>query len=88
MVGRGFLKPDMEKLRTDTPKALRRLLENCLSYTRDGRPAFRNVRSCQIFSNLSPDSVSLCVVFPRSQIIFEKKVLSQYFKNESELKEM
>ena len=43
MVGRGFLKPDMEKLRTDTPKALRRLLDSCLSYARDGRPTFRNV---------------------------------------------
>jgi len=43
MVGCGFLKPDMEKLRNDTPKALRRLLDNCLSYKRDDRPAFRNV---------------------------------------------
>ena len=43
MVGCGFLKPAMDKLRTDTPKALRRLLDNCLSHTRDVRPAFRNV---------------------------------------------
>ena len=43
MVGCGFLKPAIDKLRTDTPKALRRLLDNCLSHTRDIRPAFRNV---------------------------------------------
>ena len=43
MVGCGFLKPALNKMRTDTPKALRRLLDNCLSHTRDVRPAFRNV---------------------------------------------
>jgi len=43
MVGCGFLKADMMKLRTDTPKALRRLLDMCLSYSRDGRSSFRNV---------------------------------------------
>ena len=45
MVGRGFLKPDPAKLRPDTPKALRRLLETCLSYSRDNRSNFRNVSS-------------------------------------------
>jgi len=43
MVGCGFLKPELVKLRTDTPKALKRLLENCLSYSRDERSNFRNV---------------------------------------------
>jgi len=43
MVGCGFLKADMVKLRTDTPKALRRLLDTCLSYSRDARTSFRNV---------------------------------------------
>jgi len=43
MVGRGFLKPDMDRLRTDTPKALRRLLLDCLSYDRDKRPNFRQL---------------------------------------------
>ena len=45
MVGCGFLKPALNKMRTDTPKALRRLLDNCLSHKRDVRPAFRNVRT-------------------------------------------
>ena len=39
----------MEKLRTDTPKALRRLLDNCLARDRDERPAFRNVRTVNVF---------------------------------------
>jgi B-Raf proto-oncogene serine/threonine-protein kinase len=43
MVGCGFLKPELVKLRTDTPKALKRLLENCLSYNRNERSNFRNV---------------------------------------------
>jgi len=43
MVGRGFLKPCLDKLRTDTPKALRRLLLECLSNNRDDRPNFRQV---------------------------------------------
>ena len=49
MVGRGFLKPDPAKLRPDTPKALRRLLETCLSYSRDNRSNFRNVSSVNYF---------------------------------------
>jgi len=43
MVGRGFLKPDLSRLRTDTPKALRRLLLDSLSYNRDNRPNFRQI---------------------------------------------
>ncbi|CAL8114846.1 unnamed protein product [Orchesella dallaii] len=41
MVGRGFLRPDLNLLRSDTPKALRRLLEDCTKFTRDDRPLFR-----------------------------------------------
>jgi len=43
MVGCGFLKPEIVKLRTDTPKALKRLLENCLSFSREERSNFRNI---------------------------------------------
>jgi len=43
MVGQGFLKPEMSRLRTDTPKALRRLLQDSLSYNRDNRPNFRQI---------------------------------------------
>jgi len=43
MVGRGFLKPEVNNLRSDTPKALRRLLTDCIQYNREGRPLFRQV---------------------------------------------
>lgn len=43
MVGRGFLKPEVNNLRSDTPKALRRLLTDCILYNREGRPLFRQV---------------------------------------------
>lgn len=47
MVGRGYLRPDLNKLRSDTPKALKRLTENCIKFSRDERPIFR-----QILANL------------------------------------
>ncbi|XP_044261989.1 raf homolog serine/threonine-protein kinase Raf [Tribolium madens] len=45
MVGRGYLKPDMSKLRSDTPKALRRLTEDCIKFNRDERPLFRQIHA-------------------------------------------
>ncbi|XP_033212779.1 raf homolog serine/threonine-protein kinase Raf-like [Belonocnema kinseyi] len=43
MVGRGYLRPDVNKLRSDTPKALRRLTEDCIKFSRDERPLFRQI---------------------------------------------
>jgi pole hole protein len=43
MVGRGILRPDLNNLRSDTPKALRRLLEDCLKLNREERPLFRQI---------------------------------------------
>ena len=43
MVGRGYLRPDLNILRSDTPKALKRLLEDCIKFVRDERPLFRQV---------------------------------------------
>ncbi|KDR12291.1 Raf-like protein serine/threonine-protein kinase phl, partial [Zootermopsis nevadensis] len=43
MVGRGYLRPDLNILRSDTPKALRRLSEDCLKLNRDERPLFRQI---------------------------------------------
>ncbi|KAF7998042.1 hypothetical protein HCN44_009440 [Aphidius gifuensis] len=43
MVGRGRLRPDLNKLRSDTPKALERLTENCIKFSRDDRPIFRQI---------------------------------------------
>lgn len=45
MVGRGYLKPDMTELRSDIPKALRRLTENCIAFNRDERPLFRQIHA-------------------------------------------
>ncbi|XP_068969612.1 raf homolog serine/threonine-protein kinase Raf [Bombus flavifrons] len=47
MVGRGNLRPDLNKLRSDTPKALKRLTEDCIKFSREDRPIFR-----QILANL------------------------------------
>ena len=43
LVGSGQLVPNMAKIRSDTPPALRRLLENCIKYNRDLRPLFPQV---------------------------------------------
>ncbi|XP_054271356.1 raf homolog serine/threonine-protein kinase Raf [Macrosteles quadrilineatus] len=43
MVGRGFLRPDLEKLYSETPKALRRLTEDCIKVKREERPLFRQI---------------------------------------------
>ncbi|XP_056640676.1 raf homolog serine/threonine-protein kinase Raf [Diorhabda carinulata] len=45
MVGRGYLKADLTKLRSDTPKALRRLTEDCIKFNRDERPLFRQIHA-------------------------------------------
>ncbi|EEB17557.1 cAMP-dependent protein kinase catalytic subunit, putative [Pediculus humanus corporis] len=43
MVGRGQLRPDLTNLRSDTPKALCRLIEDCIKLNRDERPLFRQI---------------------------------------------
>ncbi|XP_011506455.1 PREDICTED: raf homolog serine/threonine-protein kinase phl [Ceratosolen solmsi marchali] len=43
MVGRGYLHPDLNKLRSDCPKALRRLTEDCIKFSREERPIFRQI---------------------------------------------
>ncbi|XP_078045033.1 serine/threonine kinase raf oncogene [Augochlora pura] len=43
MVGRGNLRPDLNKLRSDTPKSLKRLTEDCIKFSREERPIFRQI---------------------------------------------
>jgi len=43
MVGRGYLKPYMTKLRADTPEKLRQLMLDCCKYSRDDRPEFARI---------------------------------------------
>lgn len=45
MVGRGYLKPDLTKLRSDTPKALRTLTSECIKFDRSERPDFKRILS-------------------------------------------
>ncbi|KAL3853257.1 hypothetical protein ACJMK2_016812 [Sinanodonta woodiana] len=40
MVGKGYLRPDINKVRSDTPKALKRLIQDCCKFDRDSRPLF------------------------------------------------
>lgn len=41
MVGKGNLRPDMSKIRTDCSQSLKRLAEDCIKFNRDERPLFR-----------------------------------------------
>lgn len=43
MVGRGYLRPDLKKVRTDTPAELRKLMENCIKFDREDRPKFKDI---------------------------------------------
>ncbi|GAB6029128.1 hypothetical protein CHUAL_004906 [Chamberlinius hualienensis] len=43
LVGRGYLRPDLNNARSDTPKALRRLIEDCIKFLRDERPLFPQI---------------------------------------------
>ena len=40
MVGRGYLSPDLSKISSNCPKAMRRLLSDCLKFQREERPLF------------------------------------------------
>ncbi|KAL5014396.1 hypothetical protein ScPMuIL_008666 [Solemya velum] len=40
MVGKGYLRPDMSKSRSDAPKSLIRLMLDCCKFERDERPLF------------------------------------------------
>uniref|UniRef100_A0A1Q3F2X7 non-specific serine/threonine protein kinase n=1 Tax=Culex tarsalis TaxID=7177 RepID=A0A1Q3F2X7_CULTA len=41
MVGCGKLRPDLTKVRSDCPQALKRCVEDCIKYGREERPLFR-----------------------------------------------
>ena len=43
LVGTGQLIPNMERIRTDTPQPLRRLMLECIRYDREQRPLFPQV---------------------------------------------
>ena len=43
MVGKGYLLPDVSKVRNDCPKALMRLMQDCCKFDRDKRQLFPQV---------------------------------------------
>uniref|UniRef100_A0A8C7IJ82 non-specific serine/threonine protein kinase n=1 Tax=Oncorhynchus kisutch TaxID=8019 RepID=A0A8C7IJ82_ONCKI len=43
MVGRGYLSPDLSKVRSNCPKAMRRLMADCMKKKREERPLFPQV---------------------------------------------
>ncbi|XP_056665384.1 serine/threonine-protein kinase A-Raf isoform X1 [Monodelphis domestica] len=43
MVGRGYLSPDLTKVSNNCPKAMRRLLADCLRFQREERPLFPEI---------------------------------------------
>lgn len=43
MAGRGYLKPDMRKVRNDIPKALKSHTHECIQFNREDRPLFTQV---------------------------------------------
>ncbi|KAM4696940.1 serine/threonine-protein kinase A-Raf [Rhinophrynus dorsalis] len=45
MVGRGYLSPDLCKVSNNCPKAMKRLLVNCLKFKREERPLFPQILS-------------------------------------------
>ncbi|BFZ08162.1 hypothetical protein BsWGS_11201 [Bradybaena similaris] len=40
MVGKGYLRPDINHCRSDTPKQLKRYMQDCVQFDRDERPLF------------------------------------------------
>ncbi|XP_063289150.1 serine/threonine-protein kinase A-Raf isoform X2 [Pelobates fuscus] len=45
MVGRGYLSPDLSKVSNNCPKAMKRLLIDCLKFKREERPLFPQILS-------------------------------------------
>ncbi|XP_005096987.2 serine/threonine-protein kinase A-Raf isoform X2 [Aplysia californica] len=43
MVGKGYLRPDLAWCRSDTPKQLKRIMQDCVDLNRDGRPLFPQI---------------------------------------------
>ena len=52
MVGRGYVQPDMSKVRSDIPKSFRRLCTDCYAFSRENRPLFPQVGFAFLFQFL------------------------------------
>lgn len=49
MVGRGYLSPDLSKLYKSCPKAMKRLVADCIKKSKDDRPLFPQVTTTNMF---------------------------------------
>ena len=49
MVGSGFLRPDLKKLKAETPKCMKPVIEHCIKKKREERPLFPEVYALQDF---------------------------------------
>ena len=43
MVGKGYLRPDLGRCRSDCPKQMKRIMTECMELNRDNRPLFPQV---------------------------------------------
>ena len=60
MVGKGYLRPDISLARSDTPKAFKRLMQDCIKYNRDERPLFPQVTAELFIKKLVPKFCFKC----------------------------
>jgi len=68
MVGKGYLKPDISLARNDTPKALQRLLLDCIKFDAEERPLFHHVCLLSFCENVSY-RLTVCDVFALHQLL-------------------
>ena len=77
MVGRGYLRPDQSKIRSDCPKALKRLFNDCIKFNRDDRPQLMQV---SIFT-LNVFFVSLnCNMTSSTKMSSDNATVTEYWK--------
>lgn len=72
MVGRGYLSPDLSKVRSNCPKAMKRLMADCLKKKREERPLFPQVPSASLPLSPTPTSSFLLhILLNLHSIVFQ-----------------
>ena len=61
MVGKGYLRPDISLSRKDTPKAFKRIMQECVKYSREDRPLFPQVCLRMTSSSIKLQGTEACV---------------------------
>ncbi|PAV73400.1 hypothetical protein WR25_19163 [Diploscapter pachys] len=73
MVGRNYLRPDASKIRSDTPKLMRELYEQCIKHKREERPEFNEIMdSLRLISlpKLSRSTSEPCLATSKRPVTF------------------